>query len=226
MHEEAPEELVLDIVELRVVGALVEKEVTTPDYYPLSLNALVNACNQTSNRDPVLALGEAAVRQAVESLRRKRLVYVFEGATNRVAKYGHKFAEVLGLGRPEAAVLCELILRGPQTVGEIRGRAARLHPFAALGEVESVLQALAARAPQPLVVRLPRQTGFKEPRYAHRLGGRPEGEPAAAESAETPPMVGAPPADRLAQLAAEVAALRREVAELKAQLASSSRPAG
>jgi uncharacterized protein YceH (UPF0502 family) len=210
-------------VEARVVGALVEKAVTTPDYYPLSLNALVNACNQTSNRDPVTAYEQAAVTRALESLRDKKLAFVFEGAASRVTKYGHKFAETLGLSGPEVAVLCVLLLRGPQTVGEIRGRTGRLHEFAALGEVESTLQTLAARAPQPLVVRLPRQTGFKESRYAHLLSGPP-----AAAPAETPPAepAGAADGDRVGRLEQEVAGLRRELAELKAQLAEFRRPSG
>jgi len=210
----------LDAVEARVIGALVEKAVTTPDYYPLTLNALVNACNQTSNRDPVMALDAAAVTRALESLRDKRLAFVFEGAASRVTKYGHKFAETLGLSGPETAVLCVLLLRGPQTVGEIRGRTGRLHEFAALAEVESTLQSLAARAPQPLVVRLPRQSGFKESRYAHLLSGSPEVVPAEppAAAATGAAAAGAAEGDRLARLEQEVADLRRELAELKAQL--------
>jgi hypothetical protein len=210
-----PGEIVLDAVEARVVGALVEKAITTPDYYPLSLNALVNACNQTSNRDPVTAYDQAAVKRALESLRDKKLVFVFEGAASRVTKYGHKFAEALGLSDPEVAVLCVLFLRGPQTVGEIRGCTGRLHAFAALGEVESTLQTLAARAPQPLVVRLPRRTGFKESRYAHLLSG-----PSVVAPAETPPAepAGAADGDRVAHLEQEVAGLRADLAELKAQL--------
>ena len=215
--------LVLDAVEARAIGALVEKAVTTPDYYPLSLNALVNACNQTNNRDPVTAHEQAMVLRALESLRDKKLVFVFEGAANRVTKYGHKFAETLGLTGPEVAVLCVLLLRGPQTVGEIRGRTGRLHEFAALGEVESTLQALAARTPQPLVARLPRQSGFKESRYAHLLSGPP-----AAALAEAPPSEPAVAAegDRLSRLEQEVADLRRKLSDLQAQLAELRQPPG
>jgi uncharacterized protein YceH (UPF0502 family) len=214
----AADEIVLDAAEARVLGSLVEKQITTPDYYPLSLNALVNACNQSSNRDPVVAYGEPTVMRAVESLRDKKLAFVFEGAASRVARFGHKFAETLGLSPPETAVLCVLMLRGPQTVGEIRGRTGRLHEFASLGEVESTLQALASRSPQPLVARLPRQTGFKESRYAHLLAGRPEVEPPETASAPASPLsVDPPEGDKLAQLEQEVASLRRELAEMKAQ---------
>jgi uncharacterized protein len=218
-----PGEIVLDAVEARVVGALVEKAVTTPDYYPLTLNALVNACNQTSNRDPVTSYDQATVKRAVETLRDKKLAFVFEGAASRVTKFGHKFAETLGLSGPEVAVLCVLLLRGPQTVGEIRGRTGRLHEFAGLGEVESTLQTLAARAPQALVVRLPRQTGFKESRYAHLLSGPPE-----AAATEMPPAepAGTADGDRIGRLEQEVAGLRRELDELKAQLAEVRRPPG
>lgn len=216
-----PDFITLDAVEARVVGALVEKEITTPDYYPLSLNALVNACNQTSNRDPVTALDEAAVQRALESLRTKRLAFVFAGASSRVTRYGDKFAETLGLSRPEVAVLCVLLLRGPQTVGGIRGRTGRLHEFAGLEEVESTLQALAARTPQPLVMRLPRQTGYKESRYAQLLSG---------PSADSPDVAMPPPGptagtadDRVARLEAEMADLRRELAETREQLAGIKR---
>ena len=220
-----PIEILLDAVEVRVVAALVEKEITTPDYYPLSLNALVNACNQSSNRDPVTSHGEPAVKRALESLRDKKLAFVFEGAANRVAKYGVKLAETLALSRPEVAVLCVLMLRGPQTVGEIRGRAGRLHGFAALDEVESTLEALTARSPRPLVVRLPRQAGFKEPRYAHLLAGPPEaGSPVAATDAAGG--VEGTPADRLARLEAAVADLRRELMELRARFGDLNRPPG
>ncbi len=221
----APDEILLDAVETRVVGALMEKETTTPDYYPLSLNALVNACNQASNRDPVTAYDEDTVRRALAALREKKLVYVFEGAANRVAKFGHKVGEVFGLSRPEMATLYVLLLRGPQTVGEIRGRSVRLHDFADLGGVETTLQALAVRQPRPLVTRLPRQIGFKESRYAHLLGGPPTVE--AVRAAPLPvavPTAGA--IDRLDRLEAELAALRRELDEVKARLTGPARPDG
>jgi hypothetical protein len=215
---DAATDIVLDATEARVLGSLVEKQLTTPDYYPLSLNALVNACNQSSNRDPVVAYGEPTVQRALESLRDKKLAFLFEGAANRVAKYGHKFAEALGLSRPETAVLCVLLLRGPQTVGEIRGRTGRLHEFAALGEVDSILQGLAARSPQPLVVKLPRQAGFKESRYAHLLAGRPEVNPPDTAPEPASPLSAEPPeGDNIARLEQEVADLRRELAEMKAQ---------
>jgi uncharacterized protein YceH (UPF0502 family) len=213
--------LLLDPAEIRVLGALVEKAVTTPDYYPLSLNALVNACNQSSNRHPVVEFGEPTVLRALEGLRNRKLVFLFEGAGSRVARYGQKFSDTLGLSPAESAALCVLMLRGPQTTGEIRARSGRLHEFASLDEVESTLQSLAARAPQPFVTRLPRQTGFKEPRYAHLLGGPPsdlalhEGEPEAQPGTG----VDSPENDRVAQLTLEVAELRRELGDLKTQFA-------
>lgn len=215
----ADEMAVLDPAEVRVLGSLVEKAVTTPDYYPLSLNALVNACNQRSNRDPLVDYGELTVLQAVEGLRRKRLVFVFEGAASRVVKYGQKFADTLGLSPAETAVLCVLMLRGPQTTGEIRGRSGRLHEFAGLAEVESTLQGLAARSPQPLVVRLPRQTGFKESRYAHLLAGPAAELPEAAPGSPAAAGSDAPDDDRIARLTRELEELRRELAELKSHFA-------
>jgi len=217
----ATEDFLLDAVETRVLGSLVEKHLTTPDYYPLSLNALVSACNQSSNRDPVVAYGEPAVKRALESLRDKRLVFVFEGAANRVARFGHKLTEALALSPPETAALCVLLLRGPQTVGELRGRTGRLHAFASLAEADATLQALASRTPRPLVARLPRQPGCKEPRYAHLLSGPPE-----TAAAETAPLAEAasvadPAMDKpLIRLEQEVARLRQELADVKAQLAA------
>jgi uncharacterized protein YceH (UPF0502 family) len=209
----------------RVLGALVEKALTTPDYYPLSLNALTNACNQLSNRDPVVTYSENTVLRAVEALRDKRLAFVFSGADSRVVKYGHKLADALALNRAETATLCVLLLRGPQTVGEIRGRTGRMHEFADLADAEAVLNGLAARPPDPLVVKLPRQPGCKESRYAHLLAGPVESaaapEPPAAASpspAPAPSVPTLPPAD-LAALQAEVAALRAEQAALRAELA-------
>ena len=214
----ANDALLLTAAEVRVLGSLVEKAVTTPEYYPLSLNALVNACNQSSNRDPVVSYGEPTVLGAVESLRDKKLVFVFAGATSRVAKYGQKLAETLGLSAAQTAALCVLMLRGPQTVGEIRGRSGRLHEFAGLDEVESTLQSLAARAPSPLVQRLPRQTGYKESRYAHLLAGPPESVPDESVPAiETPAGTNLPDDGRVAQLEEKVEGLRQELAELKTQ---------
>jgi len=207
--------------EVRVLGALIEKAITTPDYYPLTLNALTNACNQTSNRDPVLAFDEATVVRALDALRGRRLAFLFSGADSRVPKYGQKLAEVLELAPDEVAVLCELMLRGPQTIGEIRSRAGRMHEFASLAEAEATLEALTAKRPRPLAVKLPRQMGFKESRYAHLLGG-----PLAAETMETAPRP--EPAtlavrqenERLAKLEAETAELRRVIADLQTQFAA------
>jgi hypothetical protein len=213
----ADEKVVFDPAEIRVLGSLVEKAITTPDYYPLSLNALVNACNQSSNREPVVEYGEPTVLRALEGLRNQKLVFVFEGAASRVVKYGQKLADTLGLSPAEIAALCVLMLRGPQTTGEIRGRSGRLYEFASLDEVESTLQTLATRSPQPLVVKLPRQTGFKESRYAHLLAGPPGA--VLPEAAPVPASPDAPDDDRIAQLTREVEELRNELAELKAHFA-------
>jgi hypothetical protein len=209
---------VLTPVEVRVLGSLIEKDCTTPDYYPLSLNALVNACNQLNNRDPVVIYGEADVNRAMDSLRDKQLAYVVSGGVNRVLKFGHKFPAAFELSRAETAALCVLLLRGPQTAGEIRSRSGRLHEFADLADVQSTLSNLVGR-PQPLVVCLPRQPGTKESRYAHLLGGEVAAPPAPAvpEPVVAPAAPVVPP-DRLAALEAEVAGLRREVTELRQQL--------
>lgn len=211
-------EEVLNEVEVRVVGSLIEKQITTPEYYPLTLNALTHACSQISNRDPVVAFDEKTVVRAIESLRDKKLAHVVFASDSRVPKYKHVFTETLGLTAQEVAVMCVLMLRGAQTVGEIRGRTGRLYEFAELGEVEATLQALAERESRPLVTKLPRQTGRKESRYAHLLGGEvrveveasaPRLEPATLEvHAEN---------ERMAKLEEEVASLRREVAELGRQ---------
>jgi uncharacterized protein YceH (UPF0502 family) len=215
----ADEKVVFDPAEVRVLGSLVEKAITTPDYYPLSLNALVNACNQSSNREPVVEYGEPTVLRALEGLRNQKLVFVFEGAASRVVKYGQKLADTLGLSPAEIAALCVLMLRGPQTTGEIRGRSGRLHEFASLDEVESTLQTLATRSPKPLVVRLPRQTGFKESRYAHLLAGPPGAVLPEAAPEMAAAGLNAPDDDRIARLTREVEELRNELAELKAHFA-------
>ena len=216
----ADDNLPLDAAEVRVLGSIVEKAITTPDYYPLSLNSLVNACNQSSNRDPVVAYGEPTVLRAVESLRNKKLVFVFEGATSRVAKYGQRMADALGLSPAQTAAIAVLMLRGPQTVGEIRGRSGRLHEFSGLDEVESTLQSLAARSPRPLVQRLPRQTGYKESRYAHLLAGQPESGPAETGPAAGPPAgTDKPDNARVSRLEGDVEELRRELAGLKTEFA-------
>ena len=166
---------VLTLHETRVIGCLVEKEITTPEQYPLSLNALTNACNQKSNRDPVLALDEAEVQQIVDQLSRQRLVSQQSGYGNRVPKYQHLFCNTtfgtLKFSPHELSVVCELFLRGPQTPGELRSRASRMCPFGDVTEVEAVLDALATREDGPYVVRLAREPGKREARYAHLFSG-------------------------------------------------------
>jgi hypothetical protein len=212
----------LNEAEARVLGSLVEKQVTTPDYYPLTLNALVNACNQISNRDPVVQYDEATVTWALDTLRAKNLVYIFYGADSRVPKYKHMMREVLELSPPELAALCVLMLRGPQTVGEVRGRTGRLYEFADLREVEATLDGLAQRD-EPLVMKLPRQAGRKEARYAHLLSGRPavEEEAEGQVPSPAPRAPSAPPragdGERVARLEAEVESLRGELAEMRRQ---------
>jgi uncharacterized protein YceH (UPF0502 family) len=188
----------------RVLGSLVEKEITTPEYYPLSLNALMNACNQKNNRDPVTSLDEDEIRQALHTLQDQGLAAPVRGTESRVAKYEHHLQEVFNFTRGEIAVMCVLLLRGPQTPGELRGRTERMHRFEELSDVQSVLQRLMQREP-PLVTMLQRQPGTKEARYAHLLSG---------EVTEVLPIVAVEPGG----LAAEVAALRQEVADLKAQV--------
>jgi uncharacterized protein len=209
-------EALLNDVEVRVLGSLAEKQVTTPDYYPLTLNALVHACNQISNREPVVSFDERTVTEAVESLRGKNLVYIFYGAESRVPKYKHMTREVFGLSPQELAVMCVLMLRGPQTVGEIRGRTGRLHDFADLTEVERALDALSSRD-EPLVLKLPRRPGQKDARYAHLLAGAPAIEESGGEGADASP-ARASAGERVARLEAEVERLRGEVAELRRQL--------
>ena len=209
-------EQILTKTEVRVLGSLIEKELTTPEYYPLTLNALTNACNQISNRDPVVSYDDKTVARALESLREKKLAWMVTGV-GRVPKYEHRFYEVLHLAEQEIAVLCVLMLRGPQTVGEIRGRTGRLYEFRELEEVELTLQALMAAQP-PLVLRLPRQPGTKESRYAHLLAGEvqvedrevaPRLEPATIEVRQEN--------ERLAKLEGDAAQLRADLEVLKQQ---------
>jgi uncharacterized protein len=204
-------DILLTDVEVRVLGALVEKEITTPDYYPLSLNALVNACNQKSNREPVMELDENTVRDALLSLQEKRMAGPASGADSRVTKYEHRL-ESFNFSRREAAVLCVLLLRGPQTPGELRGRTERMYRFEDLDQVVSALQQLMQREP-PLVAMLARVPGTKEVRYAHLLSGPVE---------EWQPSAAAPvrPEDlRLAELEQQVRTLQSEIAVLKEQFA-------
>jgi uncharacterized protein len=212
-------DLLLNEVETRVLGSLVEKDTTTPDYYPLSLNALVNACNQKNNREPVMSLDEAAVRRALETLQEKRLAGPAGGADSRVTKYEHRLQETFNFTRGETAVLCVLLLRGPQTPGELRGRTERMHRFEHLDEVQSTLQRLMQRDPA-LVVMLARQPGTKESRYAHLLSGEVEASAALPASTTSHPPAGSSDAARLFRLEEEVAGLRAEVADLKQQFAS------
>jgi uncharacterized protein len=208
--------IVLSDVEARVLGCLVEKEITTPEYYPLSLNALIHACNQKSNRDPLMNLEEGAVRGALRALDEQMLARSASG-DSRVAKYEHRLADTFNFTRPETAIVCELLLRGPQTPGELRSRAERMHPFEDLGVVQSTLKHLMEREP-PLVKLLPRQAGNKEARYAHLLSGD-------VEILEAPPgkegAVSGSAAEnaRMTELERELAGLRQEVADLKRQFA-------
>src|SRR6266849_8853498 len=203
--------------EVRVLGSLIEKDITTPEYYPLSLNALLNACNQKSNRDPVMQLDKDAVRDALEGLQAQRLAGPARGADSRVTKYEQRWQEVFNFTRPEIAVLCVLLLRGPQTPGELRGRAERMHRFEALEDVQSALQKLMQRDP-PLVKVLPRQPGTKESRYAHLLAGDVEVLDAkpAAEPQLAPASAGG---ERIGRLEEEIALLHKEIADLKQQFA-------
>jgi uncharacterized protein YceH (UPF0502 family) len=214
----------LNEVEVRVIGSLIEKQVTTPEYYPLTLNALVNACNQISNRDPVVTYDEKMVARALESLREKNLAYVFYGSDSRVPKYKHVMTEIFHLAPPELALMCVLMLRGPQTNGELRGRTGRLYEFADLTEVEATLEKLMARDDPALVARLPRMAGQKEARYAHLLAGD-VAVVAAAAAVEQPKAPRAEQSvlevraenERVARLEAEVETLRREVSYLREQ---------
>ncbi len=209
--------IILNEYELRVLGALVEKQIATPDYYPMTLNALVNACNQKNHRDPVVSYDEATVSKAIDTLRGKNLAYVFHGSEARVAKYGHVFPKAFDLNEAEVALMCVLMLRGPQTPGELRSRTQHLHNFESLAEVESLLQGLSFRD-EPLLVKLPRQPGSRESRYAHLLAGE-----VVIEHQETAPhpesvMRPAPgESEKIARLETEVAALRHELDELKQQ---------
>jgi uncharacterized protein YceH (UPF0502 family) len=198
----------LNPVEARVLGSLIEKEITTPEYYPLSLNALINACNQKSNRDPVVFHEEDDVLNALDTLRTKGLSTVITGAGSRVPKYAHRFSEKLNLGRREIAILCELLLRGAQTVGELRNRTERLHRFEDLSEVESLLERMVE-----FVVKLPRRPGEKESRYTHLFCGPVD----ISQPVEHAATAAASRGDRVGQLEAEVAQLRLEVEELKRQ---------
>ena len=208
---------VLNDVEARVLGALVEKDITTPDYYPLSLNALVNACNQKNNREPVMNLDESAVRDALNGLHDDGLAGPATGLDSRVTKYEHRLQETFNFTRGETAVLCVLLLRGPQTPGELRGRTERMHHFEDLDAVQFSLQKLMQREP-PLAAVLPRQPGTKESRYVHLLSGEVE----AGEMPATPlasPSSSSADNERVSRLEEVLAALQSEISELKQQFA-------
>ena len=209
------ETVVLTPVEARVLGALVEKEITTPDYYPLSLNALVNACNQRSNRDPVMNLSEDEARQALNALQDMNLAGHARSADGRVAKYEHWLGEAYNFSRAEIALLCVLLLRGPQTPGELRGRTERLHSFGEIADVLNGLQKLMDREPA-LAAILPRQPGTKESRYAHLLSGPVDSITFAAPQAQSTELSAAD--ERIEKLEAEVADLRRKIEELSSKL--------
>jgi uncharacterized protein YceH (UPF0502 family) len=202
--------------EARVLGSLIEKDITTPDYYPLSLNSLVNACNQKNNRDPVTSLDESSVRQALDGLHAQNLAGPAGGADSRVTKYEHRLQEVFNFNRGETALVCVLLLRGPQTLGELRGRAERMHRFETLDDVQSTLQRLMQRQP-PIVKMLSRRPGTKEARYGHLLSGDvPEASVMAVASTSGTRDGGND--DAFARLESVVEELKKEVAELKAQV--------
>jgi hypothetical protein len=210
-------DLLLSFEECRVLGSLLEKEMATPEYYPLTLNALVNACNQKSSRYPVVTFDEITVVQALDGLRAKKLARVVSGPDSRVAKYRQVFTDSANLTIPELSLLCVLMLRGPQTDGELRGRTERMYHFQNLEEVEAALDRLAERNSGALVLRLPRQTGMKEQRYAHLLSGEVR-ESETGLSSEAASKETGPGSERFLKLEEEVQTLRTEVAELRQQL--------
>jgi len=203
---------VLNEFELRVVGALIEKQIATPAYYPITLNALTNACNQKNHRDPVVSYDEATVERAIDGLRAKNLAYVFHGSEARVPKYAQQFSKYFELNQSEVAVLCVLILRGPQTPGELRSRTAHLQHVEQLSEIENTLENLMSRE-QPLVARLPRQPGARESRYAHLIGGQINIEDQPEITSNQKHAEG----DRIGKLEEEVSLMRRELEQLKGQ---------
>lgn len=223
-------EILLNPTQARVLGALIEKDITTPEYYPLSLNALINACNQKSNREPVLTLDENSVRDALAGLQEYRLAGPASGADSRVQKYEHRMQEVFNFDRRETAVLCVLLLRGPQTPGELRGRTERMHHFETLDDVQSALQKLMQRDPA-LVAVLPRQPGSRESRYAHLLCGPVEdvkpatshadgGSDAGRTSSIASAGAGSLDPEAVTRLEEEISNLRQEVSDLKSQFAA------
>jgi uncharacterized protein YceH (UPF0502 family) len=203
---------ILSAIEIRIIGSLIEKELTTPEYYPLTLNALKNACNQKNNRNPVVSFDENLIEPVLNKLRDKSLARRVTGSDIRVPKYKQGFTEELNLQPDETAVICELMLRGPQTPGELKGRASRMFNFDSLSQVDEVLQRLLNRE-QPMVIKLPRQSGMKESRYAHLLSGEPEiNNPEIRENE-----IAAAEDDRITKLEEQVLTLRNDFEELKNQ---------
>ena len=203
--------------EIRVLGALIERQITTPEYYPLTLNSLTAACNQKNNRNPVMSLAEADVERALDSLREKNLAYVFHGSTSRVPKYKHVAPEVLQLSAAELAAMCVLMLSGPQTVGEIRTRGARLYDFKGMEEVDETVHALATRESDPMVVKLPRQPGQKDARFAHLLAGELAAETIVESVAPSRPARREHEVDRVSNLEAQIQTLTKQIEGLTAQ---------
>ncbi len=203
---------IINETEARILGSLVEKQLTTPEYYPLTLNALTAACNQKSNRDPAMSLDESAILAAIDTLRDKNLVYLFYGSGSRTVKYKHMLPNVYEVEPPAVALIALLLLRGPQTAGEMRGRADRLYPFSSIGEVQETLDELAGRS-EPLVVRLERQPGQKEARYAHLLSG--EVDTAAFATRSQTAAIDPRSNSRVDALEEELSGLKSEIAELR-----------
>lgn len=206
----------LNETEVRVLGSLVEKQVTTPEYYPLTLNALTLACNQKNNRHPISQYDENTVAQALDGLREKNLAYVFHGSTSRVPKYKHVVPEVMHLSPSELAIMCVLMLRGTQTPGELRGNASRLYQFSGLEEIQQTLDGLISKEPEPMVMRLPRQSGQKEARFAHLLSGPVDVEALAADEPVTSSRA-VRQSDRVEKLEGEVGELRAAIQDLQEQ---------
>jgi uncharacterized protein YceH (UPF0502 family) len=209
--------MLLTETEVRVLGSLIEKQITTPEYYPLTLNSLTAACNQKNNRNPVTSFAESEVEQALDSLRDRNLAYVFHGSTSRVPKFKHVAPENLQLNPAELAVMCVLMLSGPQTMGEIRTRGSRMYDFSGLEEVEQTLHSLSTRESEPLVTKLARQPGQKDARFAHLLSGLPNLEIAAETSAPIRTTQRVSDSERISKLEEQVNALNERVEGLSEQ---------
>jgi uncharacterized protein len=207
-------QLELTDIETRILGSLIEKDITTPDYYPLSLNALIHACNQKNNRDPVMTLDENSVRSGLSWLAEKRLAGACGGVANRVTKYEHRLQEVFNLDRRQIALICVLLLRGPQTPGELRVRAERMYRFETLEDVQSALERLLERQP-PLVAVLPRQSGTKESRYTHLFSATHLPQPATAQATPSSEPYWDRGEQRIANLEATVASLQTQLEDLR-----------